>query len=111
MEAPTTSAASAVTMIAPKRAVMIDHLSRAILNDQSSLDLTAHPSESARARPVAKRRTKLPSQDRAVRESGPLTCSTCQITYLPSAVPTLTVAPEDWDCDRCARVGVTSQQR
>ena len=45
MEAPTTSAASAITMIATKRAVMIDNLARAIsdLADTSPKDL-AHPS-------------------------------------------------------------------
>jgi hypothetical protein len=102
MEAPVTSAPSAVTMIAPKRAVMIDDLSRAVLDDLAhpSTKQTAHPSESARVRP-AKRRTKSQSGDRVVRESGPITCCSCRITYLPKAVPQLTVVPEDWICDRC----------
>ena len=66
MEAPTTSAGSAVTLIAPKRAVMID--------------------------------------------PGRLTCCSCRITYLPSAVPPLEVVPEDWVCDRCrARTDESSQ--
>jgi hypothetical protein len=94
-------------MIAPKRAVMIDHLSRAILNDiaQPSPEQTGHASESDRARAVARRRTKFSSRGRPLRQSRPLTCSTCQIAYLPTAVSPPTVALEDWACDRC-RAGI-----
>lgn len=104
MEAPTPSETSAVTMIAPKFAVMIDDLSRVTLNDVAdpSPDELGHPSGSARGRALARRRTKSRSEHPSVPVSGPMTCSTCRITYLPTAVPPLSVAPGDWDCDRCA---------
>jgi hypothetical protein len=91
-------------MIAPKRAVMIDNLSRTVLDDiaHPGPEQTAHPSESACVRPKAKRRTKSQSRDRAVRESGRITCCSCRITYLPTAVPPLKVVPEDWVCFRAA---------
>jgi hypothetical protein len=102
MEAPTTSAASAITMIAPKRAVMIDNLARAIsdLADTSPKDL-AHPSLGPRAHPEQKTRTKFLSANRPAHESVPVTCSTCGMTYLPTAVPAASDPPEDWVCDGC----------
>jgi hypothetical protein len=58
-------------MIAPKRAVMIDDPTPAIT---------------------------VPA-DRS--PDAPLTCSTCRITYLPSALPPASTPSEDWVCDRC----------
>jgi hypothetical protein len=102
MEAPTTSAASAITMIAPKRAVMIDDLASANsdLPDSSPKDLV-HPSLRPRAHPEQWTRTKFLSADRPDYESVPITCSTCSMTYLPTAVPAASDPLEEWACDGC----------
>ena len=101
MEAPTTSAVSGIRMIAAKRAVMIDNLARAIndladtpLGDPDNLSLapSPHPEQ---------RRTKSLSADRLTHQSAPITCSTCRLTYLPTAVPAASRPGEDWVCDGC----------
>jgi len=108
METPATSASSDATMIAPRRSVMIDKMSRAFLDDVAngvadpSSAQTAHPSVPRRVRPVARRRNASPRRDSAVSGSGPITCCNCRITYLPGAVAPPTVALEDWVCERCS---------
>lgn len=101
MEAPTTSAVSGIRIIAPKRAVTIDNLARAIndladtpLGDPDNLSLapSPHPEQ---------RRTKALSADRLTHGSAPITCSTCRLTYLPAAVPAASRPGEDWVCDGC----------
>ena len=102
MEAPATSAGSAPTMIATKRAVMIDNLARTIhdVADASPEDL-AHPSLAPRSQAGQRTRPKSLSADRPVHESVPITCSACRMTYLPTAVPAASDPPEDWVCDGC----------
>ena len=89
-------------MIATKRAVMIDNLARTIhdVADSSPEDL-AHPSLAPRSRPGQRTRPKSLSADRPVHESVPITCPTCRMTYLPTAVPAASDPPEDWVCDGC----------
>ena len=101
MEAPTSSAVSATTMIAAKRAVMVDHLLRAINDvaytnpdDREQLS-PVYPTRSGH-RPRAKSR----SADRPARES-PLTCANCRLTYLPFAVPAASGPHKDRLCDGC----------
>ncbi len=92
METPATSAASAGTMVATKRAVMIDDPFRGIA--------LAHPSQSVRAE-RGRRRTRSVQLDRPVPEHAPITCSTCRMTFLPSAAPPAATSSEGWVCDLC----------
>lgn len=89
-------------MIAAKRAVMIDNLAQAIndLADPSPED-PRHPSLAPRVHPEQRTRTNSLSADRPTHESAPITCSTCRLTYLPSAIPAASRHPEDWLCDGC----------
>ena len=89
-------------MIAPKRAIMIDNLARAI-NDhaETSPEDPAHRSLTPRVHPAQGRRTKSLSGDRPPRESVPITCSTCGLTYLPTAVPAASHPLEEWLCGGC----------
>ncbi len=102
MEAPRTSAASAVTLIAPKRAVLIDDPGQPILGDllEPSVGTMVHPSESTRS-PAARTRTRSGSRRRAVGESVAMTCCSCHITYLPTAASPPAVFAEEWVCDWC----------
>lgn len=104
METPATSVAPTATLIAPKRAVMIDDLTRAItvLADADS-EAMAHPSQAARAKRGHGRRTKSLPVDQSVPEDAPVTCSTCRMTYLPSAIPPHSASSADWVCDGCQR--------
>ena len=104
METPATSVASTATMIAPKRAVMIDDPTRAIIHlADTDPEALAHPSQAARARRGHRKPTKSVPSDQAVPEKAPVTCSTCRITYLPSAIPPASVLSEGWVCDICQR--------
>lgn len=89
-------------MIAPKRAVMIDNLARRI-NDlpDASPENEAHPSQAPRAHPGQRTLTDCLSADRPAHESVPVTCSTCRLTYLPSAAPAASRPGEDWVCEAC----------
>jgi hypothetical protein len=89
-------------MIAPKRAVMIHNLARAI-NDSADIspEDQVHPSLASHSQPGQKTRTRSLSADHPAHESAPITCSTCRMTYLPSAVPAASAPPEDWVCDGC----------
>lgn len=102
MEAPAKSVTSTVTMIAPKHAVMIDDPAWPIthLVDPGS-EAFAHPSQRARAERGQGSGTEAMPADRPALEKGPVTCSTCRMTYLPSAVPPASTPAEDWVCDGC----------
>lgn len=106
METPAISVASTGTMFAPKRAVMIDDPTRAltVLADLES-EALAHPSQTARAKRGQRTRTKYVPGDRVVPEEAPVTCSTCRIIYLPSAIPpaSASASTEGWICDNCQR--------
>ena len=102
METPAKSVVLTATMIAPKRAVMIDDLTRSITDfAEPDTEGLAHPSRTARAKRGQDARIKSPSADRAAHHHGPVTCSACRITYLPSARPATPGAPGDWVCDGC----------
>ena len=102
MEAPTTSAMLPITMIAPKRAVMIDNLARAIKDSSdTSPEELDDPSLAHPACPQQPTRTESRSADRGGPESGPITCSACRVTYLPAAVPSASNLREGWVCDGC----------
>jgi hypothetical protein len=95
MEAPTTSSVEAVTMIAPKRAIMIDKLARAVnATPELSPEDQIHPAFGSRG-PNSR------AADRRARVSALTTCSTCRMTYLPSAVPQASLASRDPVCDGC----------
>lgn len=101
MEAPTTSVTSTATMIAPKRAVMIDDLVEAIsLDADAGSETLGHPSQMSRAEGGQKRRTGSRPLARPARDHASVTCSTCRITYLPSALPPPS-ATEVRVCDSC----------
>lgn len=102
MEAPTTSATLAITMIAPKRAVMIDNLAWAVSDvSGTSPEDPDDPSLAHPARPRQRTRTRSLSADRGAPESAPITCSACRLTYLPTAVPSASRRPTGWVCDGC----------
>ena len=101
METPATSVVSTATMIAPKRAVMIDSTRAVTHRGDTDPAVLAHPSQSARARRGQRTRTRSESVDRTVHEKAPVTCSTCRTTYLPSAIPLASTSPEGWVCDVC----------
>lgn len=104
METPATSVASTATMIAPKHAVMIDDPTRAITHiADTHEEALAHPSQAARAKRGQRRPTVSEPIDRAAPAQAPVTCSTCRITYLPSATPPASISSEDWVCDICQR--------
>lgn len=95
MEAPTTSSTQAITMVAAKRAVMIDNLTQAINADpELSQDDRVHPAFGSSTRRPRTRSS-------AAGGSAPITCSNCRMTYLPSAVPPASPAPRGWVCDGC----------
>ena len=102
MEAPTTSVTSVATLIAPKRAVMIDDQARAItpIADRDSESL-AHPSTTAATKRGAGRQKKFLPVARRSSEYASVTCSTCRITYLPSAVAAAPALPQGRVCDNC----------
>ena len=104
METPAISVASTGTMIAPKRAVMIDDPIRAItvLADPES-EALAHPSQTARTKRGQRTRTKSLPVDPPVPEKAPVTCPICRMTYLPSAIPPASTSSEEWVCDGCQR--------
>ena len=104
VETPATSVVSTATMIAPKCVVMIDHPDRAItqLADADPGPL-AHPSRPAGAGREPRRRVKSWAVDEPVLEQAPMTCSTCRVTYLPSAISSASTSSEDWVCDLCNR--------
>ena len=102
METPATSVASTATMIAPKRAVMIDDPTRAIIHlAGTDRDVLAQPSQAARAKRGQRRRTKSEPVDLTVPEKAPVTCSACRMTYLPSAIPPDSTTHGNWACDIC----------
>lgn len=98
VETPATSVASTATMIAPKRVVMIDDPARANTQLPAGLGPLAHPSHAPGAKRGQRRRVSWVAPERA-----PVTCSTCRVTYLPSAVPSASTSSEDWVCDVCQR--------
>lgn len=104
METTATSIASTATMIAPKRAVMIADPTRAIVDvaDPGTAAI-AHPSQATCGECEHARRTNSLSVNPAVPERAPVTCSTCHMTYLPSAIPSPSASSEDWLCDGCQR--------
>ena len=104
METPAISVASTGTMFAPKRAVMIDDPTRAIIRlADTDPEALAHPSQAARAKRGQRTRTKSVPGDRVVPEESPITCSTCRVIYLPSAIPPASASTEGWICDNCQR--------
>lgn len=109
MEAPTTSVTETATMIAPKRSVMIDDPARAITHtadpaagaaDPAS-KAAAHPSQPPAAEGGKRRRTLSRLIARPARKHASITCSTCRITYLPSALPPPSTPPHARVCDSC----------
>lgn len=113
METPATSVPSMATMIAPKRVVMIDDPNRAITH-LADIDLRVldHPSQAAGAKRRQRRRTKSMLRDQRVLGKAPVSCSTCRITYLPSAIPAPSPSSEGWVCgrNRLASQSLTSNQ-
>ncbi len=104
METSATSVTSTATMIAPKRAVMIDDPTQPITHlADTDPEALVNPPQAARAKRVQRKRTKSEPIDRTVPEKAPVTCSTCRITYLPSAIPPASVLSEGWVCDICQR--------
>lgn len=104
METPATAVAPPGTMIAPKRAVMIDDLARAIaVRADSDSEAMARPSHPAGAKRGHGRRSNSLPVDRPVPENAPVTCSTCRMTYLPSAIPD-SASSRGWVCDGCQRI-------
>ena len=102
MEAPTTSAAPAITMIVPKRVVMVDDVAQPV-NDLSYAS-PEHPDRRSLAHPANSRqrtRTKSTSADRPAHESAPISCPTCRLTYLPLAVSAASHLLKEWVCDGC----------
>ncbi|MDE3203583.1 MAG: hypothetical protein KGQ66_05110 [Acidobacteriota bacterium] len=91
-----------MTLIAPKRAVLIDDPGQPILEDllEASPGTMAHPSESTGSR-AGRTRTRSGSRRRAVGESVAMTCCSCRITYLPTAISSPAVLAEEWVCDGC----------
>lgn len=104
METPSTSVASADTMIAPKRAVMIDGPIQTITYlAGTGTEASGHPSQAARGGREQRRRAKLIPVDRLVPHRASFTCSTCRITFLPFAVSSASTSPGDWVCDLCLK--------
>lgn len=102
METPATSDDSTVTMIAPKRAVMIDDPTRAFTPlAHPGPEALAHPAHTSRASGGQARRAKSLPDGRRVPKKAPVTCCTCRVTYLPSAISPASTSPEDWVCDIC----------
>ena len=105
METPATSVVSTGTMIAPKRAVMIDDLTRSItIVADPHTDAWAHPSQTVHAKRTQGKKIRSRPGDRPIPENRPVTCSTCRMTYLPSAIPPASTPLEDWVCDSCQGV-------
>lgn len=101
METPTTSVTSTATMIAPKRVVMIDDMSRSItsLTDPEA-PAQARSSQTARTKHRRARQTASYSAGQPVHGKVPVTCSTCRMSYLPSAISPAT-SLSDRVCDNC----------
>lgn len=89
-------------MIAAKRVVMIDDLVPAFnaIAELSPGDQT-HPAFGSRARSRPRARARVSGDARLARRSGLITCATCRMTYLPSAVPPAPLSGEAWVCHGC----------
>jgi hypothetical protein len=106
MEAPSMSPAPAVigiTSVAPKQAVMIDNLTKVILDGDAdaSMDRLAHPSHPSRLRTRRRTQARFRSADHRTRRCPPITCSTCRVTYLTVVGLPASVSPEGWVCGVC----------
>jgi hypothetical protein len=105
MEAPTTSANSAVTLIALKRAIMIDALSQPVIDDgDSPPGAQFHPSRATRAQAGGRGWDGPDSATGPVRATAPVTCPTCRMTYLPTAMPAASAPTQDWVCVGCQQI-------
>lgn len=105
METPTTSAALAVapiTSLSPKRAVMIDDRTDALLNEVAD-DYMNDPVPTSRS---ARRRSgrgahATAGTGRSTRRFTPITCTVCQVTYISAPALSPSVSPAGWVCGVC----------
>lgn len=105
METPSASVVSADTMIAPKRAVMIDDPIQTTTHlAGTGPEALGHPSQADNGRRGHRRRAKRAPVDRLVPDRASFTCSTCRITFLPFAIAPVSTSSEDWVCDICLKV-------
>ena len=100
METPATSSAAPITSLAPKRAVMIDDLSRALferVNDGGDTD----PVDAWRSNHGDGRRSRTArGEDRAPHRKT-LTCTSCHIVHIGTSVDAAEATGTDWVCPTC----------
>jgi hypothetical protein len=96
-------AIAGITSIAPKRAVMIDDLTKVGLDGaaDSSTEHLADPSRPSRVRSRRRTKAKFGAAEGLARLCSPITCSTCRVSYLTVVGLSESDSPNGWVCAVC----------